>query len=894
MAEQTFAGSLEPGVKLGKYEVGERIATGGMAIIYKAYDPSLDRYVAVKQIAPHLSQDPRFLERFRTEAQTLAKLSSSQANIVNVHELIQDGGQLYLVMEHVEGTTLRVLMDRGPVPLQTGLGVLLSTALGLKAMHARGIVHRDLTPANIMMAKDGALKITDFGLIGHSGGKTSLPMGTTKYMAPEMFTGAPVDARADLYSLGMIAYEMFVGPEKFAEVFRDVLRDERAQQVRWMHWHSNPALKVASLRDLQPGVPPLVVKIVERMMEKDPSRRFASSEQIIKWLRRIFVMHVQGKSVSQTDSETLEKEMDADATATVQAPVAAAAGVSRAAQAGRVAAGGQTTAAGPPAVRQRAAPPVESGETTAPLPVPKWTWKRAVFWAAVIGGPLMAAAAGLLIWDHYETAELMTEIEGVMNEAKDQFNRGEWALADQSFTDIVRDARFRKLKSKRMEAQQHAVMARAELALEQKQWVKADSNANTASQKHGVSPAWVTDFKQRFNKARDVGDVMKQVELAVSDGHYEQAISMLVDLQNKYADLDLNDRIAELRERKEMTEYRALVDEGKQHFERKNLQAAQTAFEAARKVRPGSEIDGLLKMVAIEKQYLQLEGLALKAATDGKWAEAVSYYKQIMAIRPSEAVRTAMNNAQAEDFAGQAKTLAENKLMDEALALYSKVLSLNPNHGEANKFIKDAGHQRALDNHVKTAKTALAKGEWDQVVNTCKEIEKLLTDADADLKTQVEEWRTEAQHQKAYALAEEALNQKNFDEARTLANEAQSLKDTSKVGSLIERIDTHEQYYGHLALAKEMFNQVSYVPALKEAQATQKVMDTQEVRELIKEIDYRRYLGQGKSYMKDMQYRRALPVLKMAQRAKESIEIQAVIQQAVLLAAAQEKSQKKK
>ena len=318
MAERTFAGSLKPGVKLGKYEVREQIATGGMAIIYKAYDPSLDRYVAVKQIAPHLAQDPRFLERFRTEAQTLARLSSSQANIVNVHELIEDGGQLYLVMEHVEGTTLRVLMDRGPVPLQTGLGVLLSTALGLKAMHARGIVHRDLTPANIMMAKDGALKITDFGLIGHSGGKTSLPMGTTKYMAPEMFTGAPVDARADLYSLGMIAYEMFAGPEKFAEVFRDVLRDERAQQVRWMHWHSNPALKVASLRDLQPGVPPLVVKIVERMMEKDPSRRFASSEQIIKWLRRIFVMHVQGKSVSQTDAETLEKEMDADATAAVQ------------------------------------------------------------------------------------------------------------------------------------------------------------------------------------------------------------------------------------------------------------------------------------------------------------------------------------------------------------------------------------------------------------------------------------------------------------------------------------------------------------------------------------------------------------------------------------------------
>ncbi len=145
--------------------------------------------MAIKQIAPHLSADEKFAARFRVEAQTLARLSSSQPNIVHVHELIQQDGQLYLVMEHVEGTTLRSLMDRGPVPLQTGLGVLLSTALGLRAMHAQNIVHRDLTPANIMMAKDGALKITDFGLIGHSGGKTSLPMGTTRYMAPEMFTG---------------------------------------------------------------------------------------------------------------------------------------------------------------------------------------------------------------------------------------------------------------------------------------------------------------------------------------------------------------------------------------------------------------------------------------------------------------------------------------------------------------------------------------------------------------------------------------------------------------------------------------------------------------------------------------------------------------------------------
>ena len=317
MAEQRgFTGSLKPGAKLGKYEVREQIGAGGMAVLYKAHDAMLDRFVAIKQIASHLAQDERFVERFRTEAQTLAKLSSSQANIVSVYELIQQDGQLFLIMELVEGTTLRAIMDRGPVPLQTALGVLLSTALGLKAMHTQGIVHRDLTPANIMMAKDGALKITDFGLIGHSGGKTSLPMGTTKYMAPEMFTGAPVDARADLYSLGMIAYEMLVGPEKFGEAFKDVLRDEKAQQVRWMHWHSNPTLKPTALRDLQPGVPPLVAKIIERMMDKDPTKRFATADQIVRWLRRIFVMHVKGKSISRPESEALENELAAETAGT--------------------------------------------------------------------------------------------------------------------------------------------------------------------------------------------------------------------------------------------------------------------------------------------------------------------------------------------------------------------------------------------------------------------------------------------------------------------------------------------------------------------------------------------------------------------------------------------------
>ncbi|HUX15145.1 MAG TPA: protein kinase, partial [Phycisphaerae bacterium] len=466
MAEALFSGSLKPGAKLGKYEVREQVAVGGMAVIYKAYDPSLDRHVAIKQIAPHLAQDERFVERFRSEAQTLARLSGSQANIVNVHELIEaDGHQLYLVMEYVEGTTLRTIMDRGPVPLQTGLGVLLSTALGLRAMHAQGIVHRDLTPMNIMMARDGALKITDFGLIGHSGGRTSLPMGTTKYMAPEMFTGAPVDPRADLYSLGLIAYEMFAGPEKFAQVFKDVLRDERAQQVRWMHWHANAGLKAPSLKEVQPGVPPLISKIVDRMMEKDPSKRFATAEQIIRWLRRIFVMHVQGKSVSLSDSETLEKEIEAEASAPTVPAVRPGKG-----PAGR---GGADV----PAVVEK----------TAPLPQPKLTWKKAAVYGAVIGGPLVLLAVGLLIWNHYRWSGIQERARAAIRDADVLYDQRDYASAAAAF-DKIKDE-YADLGKYPVYAHLKSLMARAENALQKKEWDEADRAWDEAA-KNGATSNW--------------------------------------------------------------------------------------------------------------------------------------------------------------------------------------------------------------------------------------------------------------------------------------------------------------------------------------------------------------------------------------------------------------------
>ncbi|MDD4892224.1 MAG: protein kinase, partial [Phycisphaerae bacterium] len=291
---------LKSGTKLGKYEIVGRLGLGGMALVYKGYDPLLDRFVAIKQIASHLAADPKFMERFRKEAQILAKLGTDQASVVQIYELIEDARGLFIVMEYVEGQTLDVLIakQKGPMPIQLTLEVLWHLAVGLRAVHERSIIHRDIKPANVLVGVNHRCKITDFGVAARTGGKTSMTLGTTKYMAPELFGGDEVDGRVDIYSLGCIAFEMLCGQEKFQQIFHEVTKDDRAESLRWMKWHTNRELSAPMLDQINPHVPDVLAKIVAKMMAKDPAQRFASAEHLLEILKRHFTQ--QGTAKKQT------------------------------------------------------------------------------------------------------------------------------------------------------------------------------------------------------------------------------------------------------------------------------------------------------------------------------------------------------------------------------------------------------------------------------------------------------------------------------------------------------------------------------------------------------------------------------------------------------------------
>jgi len=210
---------LSPGENVGPYRIIEQLGQGGMATVFKVYHPALDRYVAIKVLHPSFKEDPNFLARFQREARIVAKLEHS--HIVPVYDFSEHEGMAYLVMRYVEGETLKAHLKGKPLPPERILEILKPVAEALAYAHERGVLHRDIKPSNVMLTLEGGIFLTDFGLarMAQSGESTlsqDMMIGTPQYMSPEQAKGEEVDERTDIYSLGVVLFEMLTGRVPFS------------------------------------------------------------------------------------------------------------------------------------------------------------------------------------------------------------------------------------------------------------------------------------------------------------------------------------------------------------------------------------------------------------------------------------------------------------------------------------------------------------------------------------------------------------------------------------------------------------------------------------------------------------------------------------------------------
>jgi hypothetical protein len=280
--------SLDAGgsIKNGRYSLLKKLGEGGKGIVFKARDTTLNRVVAVKVLKGAALTGEAY-SRFMSEAQATAKLN--HPNIVSIHDIGREGEQQFFVIEFIDGTSLRALMEafpQGQCDVQTVLRIGTDVSTALRYAHAQRVLHRDIKPENIMITKEGITKLMDFGLAKMLGQPSytqeGVIVGTVAYVAPEIALGKGADARSDLYSLGALLYQMVTGMQPFP--------GEDPVKVIFGHIHDRPV----SPTKLNPKVPQPLADCIMRLLEKDPSSRYQSASDLLEALRGISEISLKG------------------------------------------------------------------------------------------------------------------------------------------------------------------------------------------------------------------------------------------------------------------------------------------------------------------------------------------------------------------------------------------------------------------------------------------------------------------------------------------------------------------------------------------------------------------------------------------------------------------------
>jgi serine/threonine protein kinase len=266
------------GKEVANYRILKELGRGGMGVVYKANQLSLGRMVAMKMLPEHLTRDPSFIKRFENEARAIAKLN--HPNIVQIFDIGNDDQIYYYTMEFVEGPSLdEIIYKEGFLPVERAVNIIVQVAFALQYAHSRGIVHRDIKPSNIMIEKSGRVKVTDFGLALQER-STRLTVrgdivGTPEYMSPEQTLGQTATLRSDIYSLGVVFYELVTGKIPFeAESALTVLNKIQTSEPEWP-------------RSINPDIPEGVERAIRKMMARNPRERYGSCQEVIQDMRRL-------------------------------------------------------------------------------------------------------------------------------------------------------------------------------------------------------------------------------------------------------------------------------------------------------------------------------------------------------------------------------------------------------------------------------------------------------------------------------------------------------------------------------------------------------------------------------------------------------------------------------
>lgn len=404
-------------VLIGRYELGDRIGTGGMATVRRAFDRRLERWVAVKLLAEHLADDPQFIQRFQREAKSAARLV--HPNIVQVFDYGFDpeSGRYYIVMEYVQGRSgAELLKEHGRLSVEATMHLADGACRALAHAHRHGVIHRDVKPGNIMLADDGQVKLADFGIAWAGDSLTvtqhGAVLGTVAYLAPEQATGGKATPQADVYGLGVVIFQLMTGRLPFAgQTLPELVLAQQEQRP-------------PSLDRLVTGVPPRVAAAVAQALSYDPADRPASAAELRAALFGTDMTAATRVAAGAEDATQITRLGD-DATGVTRVSRRAAltGGLADATGVHRLQPRPATGAHAPAGWNDGYGPASQAPPSATPAPHTKSGVAGRVLRTVLVGAVMAAAGAGFGMWlsDTLSGIDLSTGGGGDLNQLVDQF-----------------------------------------------------------------------------------------------------------------------------------------------------------------------------------------------------------------------------------------------------------------------------------------------------------------------------------------------------------------------------------------------------------------------------------------------------------------------------------------
>lgn len=896
-------GTLKPGDNIGKYEVREQLGAGGQSIVYKCYDDMLDRFVAVKQIAQHLAGDPAYIEQFRQNIRRIAKIGEQTESIVTIHEVLEDPRGLFYVMEFVDGHTLETLLADTPDPWdpKTVLLVLFRLTSALHELHEAGIVHRDLKPGNVILTETLRPKIVDFGVAAAAGGDISMPLATTKYLAPEVYEDKKVDVRADIYSLGFMAYELLLGRAKFEEIFEDIVRDRHSQALRWMKWHGNRAVTAPAAHEVNPDVPKPLSVIVGQMIEKDPAHRFADTEQ----LARAIKSHFSTSAKSGHDADGSRNAMDG----------------------GDLAIPGREGEAKKPSARKTAKAQPDP-TPTAPLPREPLSRKARIGLIAAGLAVVLGLISGLVLYGLQQRAQAERErntAEGLYDTAGQAYAAGDFEKASEVFRRLQEEFGGTELSRK---ARPLLLMTQVQQAIRDHNWTEAQSLENQAEsaleelQVSTGSEAMTEWTRKRLGNLEELREARYSAQVcweAMQQARRDIARAQRVDefdsiqreLEQRVGADDVNltpdqeEQVSEVIDEIQRAQFRfriaGYLQTGDLERRQEDFDRAEAAYTEA--LNLFATDDGAQRLAPSDRRELKAEveqrlaGLA-DARQEAKLNAAIRTAREAGDI---EALRVALEEAvkysgwsepQRADFQqqlaslesqvriAQAKQSIEQGKPAEAVRVLEDLLESVPDHAEAQALLETARDAEQRLRLINRGQVALSEEAYDEALDLFLEAAEI--GMDEDLQKSI----AEAKYRGALARGDRLLEAKQYDQAIEAYEEARTHKpsEASSVDAKIQLLEIRKRYDEALARGDEAMKNQQWDQALtyyRQAKETvPRDAPANEIENRIKLTEYKKRIIAARTALANEDLPRARWFAKLAYREMPTEEAAGIYEQA--------------